>query len=509
MKIYEQEKAIANLIVDNSTSTINLPINIISENNTEFNKSIAKIKTNNKESKLNKVIASIDTTHPDLMYGSAILCSTIMNKNDDVFLPSDTWMARKTPVNTPFNDNHVENEIIGHTIATRCKAANGDLIPECTCPDGECDCPCPVDYFDIESDFVVYKSIFPGIASEIMDKGPKGEKFVSMECVFSNFDYALFDNSMNMSIVSRNESTAFLTKHLRMYGGSGYFDGSKIGRVLRNFRFTGMGSVDVPANPSSEYTKLSTTNYKYLTTEDAKKLECKSSSKSSLLLNTSKGKIMEILNLEDAKTLIANLNEEIDQLKAAVNKNQVQTLENEVAELKEKISALSNDNVAANSKLDIAEKQIEQKNKEIKDIQDLLDQTKAELQSKTEAILKSEAEAKKNARIAKIAELNVDLDNEKREKLIALSDEAFSSVLEFSNSFKKNDGTTTQVDTTASNSQAQSDASQVLDTAVSNDQTSSADIVDQASDNNDDDDSDKKSYARLVEVLRKRKPVKK
>jgi hypothetical protein len=54
-----------------------------------------------------------------------------------------------------------------------------------------------------------------------------------------------------MRIIERNEKTAFLTKHLRAYGGKGEFEGSKLGRVLRRIVFSGKGLVSKPANPES------------------------------------------------------------------------------------------------------------------------------------------------------------------------------------------------------------------------------------------------------------------
>jgi hypothetical protein len=51
----------------------------------------------------------------------------------------------------------------------------------------------------------------------------KGEWFVSMECLFKGFDYALKGRDGSTRVVARNEQTAFLTKHLRAYGGTGKY----------------------------------------------------------------------------------------------------------------------------------------------------------------------------------------------------------------------------------------------------------------------------------------------
>jgi uncharacterized coiled-coil protein SlyX len=54
-----------------------------------------------------------------------------------------------------------------------------------------------------------------------------------------------------MKVVARNETSAFLTKHLRVYGGKGEYEGYKVGRLLRNISFSGKGLVNKPANPRS------------------------------------------------------------------------------------------------------------------------------------------------------------------------------------------------------------------------------------------------------------------
>jgi chromosome segregation ATPase len=72
-----------------------------------------------------------------------------------------------------------------------------------------------------------------------------------MECLFPQFDYALIDSSGSTKVVRREETSAFLTKHLRAYGGTGEYNGYKVGRLLRSFSFSGVGLVKKPANPRS------------------------------------------------------------------------------------------------------------------------------------------------------------------------------------------------------------------------------------------------------------------
>lgn len=52
-------------------------------------------------------------------------------------------------------------------------------------------------------------------------------------------------------VVARDEDTAFLTKHLRCYGGTGQYDGYSIARALKNITFHGNAFTKRPANPDS------------------------------------------------------------------------------------------------------------------------------------------------------------------------------------------------------------------------------------------------------------------
>ena len=71
-----------------------------------------------------------------------------------------------------------------------------------------------------------------------------------MESLFKNFDYMLIKDGQQ-SIITRSKETSFLTKYLRIYGGTGEYNGSRIYRLLRNFTFSGMALVTNPANARS------------------------------------------------------------------------------------------------------------------------------------------------------------------------------------------------------------------------------------------------------------------
>jgi len=196
---------------------------------------------------IQKIKASSNPNQVDLYYLKSILVSTGWNKNDDVFDSLQTWAARSTPEDKQFNFMHNENDIIGHITGSYVIDREGNKISA-----SETD---PPSEFDIITEAVLYNSWsspenrerMQNIISEIQ----QGKWFVSMECLFAGFDYAVIDQSGASRVVARNEESAFLTKHLRAYGGTGEYEGYKIGRSLKDISFSGKGLVSRPANPRS------------------------------------------------------------------------------------------------------------------------------------------------------------------------------------------------------------------------------------------------------------------
>lgn len=184
----------------------------------------------------------------DLHYLEAILASVGWNLNDDVFDRLECWTARRTPVDKQLNDGHDDSKIVGHIVNSRVVGLDGTLISEASPVD---DLPAE---FHVATGAVVYKqwqtAELQARVDELLEDVAQGKVFVSMECLFSGFDYALKDKK-GVRIVARNNQTAFMTKHLRAYGGSGQFGGERIGRVLRNLIFSGKALVKTPANPAS------------------------------------------------------------------------------------------------------------------------------------------------------------------------------------------------------------------------------------------------------------------
>src|SRR5690606_14366086 len=193
------------------------------------------------------VAKKIIEKQPDLYDMDTVLVSVGWNKNDDIFLPAQVWAAKNSPIDKKFNYMHDEKDIIGHITASI--VVNNDEILEDNLGIDEI----PSE-FDIVVASVLYKVWEDDELQErmnnIIEEIDQDKWFVSMECLFSDFDYAL-DDGKEIKVVARNSDTAFLTKHLRVYGGSGKWENKKLGRVLKSFVFTGKGLVDKPANPNS------------------------------------------------------------------------------------------------------------------------------------------------------------------------------------------------------------------------------------------------------------------
>jgi hypothetical protein len=205
---------------------------------------VAKEVISNKEV-LDKVVAE-NKDQIDLYYLESVLVSCGWNKNDDVFLAEATWDARNTPEDKQFNFMHNENDIIGHITGSYVLTKEGKAVAD--------DSPMPED-FDIVTQAVLYNS-WTGDdnrerMSKILAEIEEGKWYVSMECLFAGFDYALINEDGDAKLLARDEQSAFLTKHLRAYGGKGEYEGYKVGRALKNIAFSGKGLVAKPANPRS------------------------------------------------------------------------------------------------------------------------------------------------------------------------------------------------------------------------------------------------------------------
>tara|TARA_R110002020_G_scaffold133090_4_gene297020 strand:+ start:2423 stop:3952 length:1530 start_codon:yes stop_codon:yes gene_type:complete len=348
----------------------------------------------------------------DLYYLNSVLVSVGWNKNDDVFDPKEVWAAKDTPEDKQFNFMHDENDIIGHITGNCVLNSNGKVIAD------DQDMP---DLFDIVTSAVIYKSWsdpekrsrIDQVIAEIED----GKWFVSMECLFKGFDYAVVSPDGTHNIVTRNETSAFLTKHLRSYGGQGEYEGHKVGRLLRNISFSGKGLVNNPANPNSVILKE---NDPFKSTQAC---------------------VIEETTLRETNKMSNDtvMQEQLDTLKAdlAEAKKREENLEARLKELDEK---------AFTEKVEALEAEIQTKDETIASMSEVAASFDAEKTELTETLTKAQeafdalqsevdaikAEAHKAARLAALVQAGLDEEAaaEKLEKFADASDEIFAEIVE-------------------------------------------------------------------------------
>tara|TARA_Y100000385_G_scaffold251545_1_gene274343 strand:+ start:10777 stop:12237 length:1461 start_codon:yes stop_codon:yes gene_type:complete len=354
----------------------------------------------------------------DLYYITSVLVSTGWNKNDDVFRSEATWAARDTPEDKQFNFMHNENDIIGHITGSYVVDRNGDKIDSDTQPDD----------FDIITEAVLYNSWTDpenrNRMSQIIAEIEEGKWFVSMECLFAGFDYALLDVEGNAKLLERNEGSAFLTKHLRAYGGDGEYEGYKIGRSLREISFSGKGLVAKPANPRSVIL-------------DASKAFCVSSNSNNSVLLLQGEKNMSDTNLlekqlADLNSELASVREENDTLRGKVAEASTKELDETVAKLEttvaEKEEAIKALETAAT-----------ERDATITELQDTLAKDKEDMKEKMEELKKMKKDKKAEAR--KAALLDLGLEAEEAEESLAsyeaFDDESFAAIVEAMDKMKK------------------------------------------------------------------------
>ena len=359
----------------------------------------------------NKVKAeSANPKQIDLFYIKSVLVSTGWNKNDDVFTSEATWNARNTPEDKQFNLMHNENDIIGHITGSYVVDRDGKQVNDDTQPDN----------FDIITEAVLYNSWTEAENRErmkqIIAEIEEGKWFVSMECLFAGFDYALLDEKGTGQLLARNESSAFLTKHLRAYGGTGEYEGYKIGRSLREIAFSGKGLVAKPANPRSVIL-------------DASKAFCVTSKADINLDFSFKGEdnmtdsILE-QQLADVKNELASARDENSKLQAqldeATSKEYVESiakLETSVTEAKEAVAAL--------------EATVAEKEATIAELQESIAKSEEDMKEKMEELRKMKKEEKARKRMASLLDLG--FDAEEAEESIAsyadFDDAAFEAIV--------------------------------------------------------------------------------
>ena len=384
----------------------------------------------------------------DLYYLNSVLVSTGWNRNDDVFDYKETWSARNTPEDKPFNYMHDEADIIGH-ITGNCVVSDGKIMAA--------DLQEPPKKFDIITSAVLYKSWSDEERAErtskLISEIEQGKWFVSMECLFAGFDYAVVSPKGEHNIVTRDEASAWLTKHLKSYGGEGEYEGYKLGRLLRNVSFSGKGLVSKPANPASIILK-----------NDVNPFESKASysiQESSIweMNNMANENLLE-QQVEELKSQLANAREEAEAAKDKISRQKDEEIKTQVDALEASISEKDEAVQASADELKAIQKTVAE-------LEEKLVAKDVELTEALEKIEAHEAEVKTMARRAALIQAGLEGEaiDTALEKFAEASDEMFTEIVQLIASKGVEVETETQVDETeALDSEEDAEAEDTEDT---------------------------------------------
>jgi hypothetical protein len=402
MKVYAQE------IADGISEQIQSQASI------SYASPVEPSESTNHNTKTLKALASIDDS--DLYYVQSILVSSSWNKNDDIFDKAEVWAAKNTPEDKPTNLNHDENIIIGHITSNWPITDDGVLIDKDT----------PVenipDKFHILTGSVIYKAYQSPELKErtagLINEIETGQKYVSMECFFKDFDYGVTDKSSGeYKVIARSDDTAYLTKHLRAYGGLGEHENYKIGRVLRQITFSGKGYVDKPANPDSIIFNTNLIEEKQPLQTEAASIIDNIEEKNELLENT--GVIANELVNENMETI------------------QMNDTENKLAELETALASKEQELAQIVASVSECEALAAKKDEDMKKKEEEIEKMKAELLSSNEVLagykMKEEEmmkKEKKNKRMASLLEAGVESAEAETllDKLESVDDNAFEAM---------------------------------------------------------------------------------
>ena len=271
-----------------------------------------------------------------------------------------------------------------------------------------------------------------------------------MECLFPDFDYAVIAADGSEYIIPRNEETAFLTKHLRVYGGEGNYNGYKVGRLLKNMIFSGKGYVDKPANPESVIFTDDKPNFNFSAAKRDSSVILKNGvdninsgllKKSAAKLDNLKEKEMSDSNdfyksqLEETKSELAKLSE-------ANVKLQNQLAETNVEQSEAKISSLSTQVEALEAqKAELSQEVTEANEKAVKVSEELAKLTEANTKLE-EAIEAAKTEQVFAGRVSDLVDLGVDKEDAIAtvEKFKNLDTDQFSEIAKVYASTLKTEG---------------------------------------------------------------------
>lgn len=423
IKIYakEIEDGISEMVQANASIAYACPLSIADPTEDEKSRIEASLKSE----------ASSNKGQKDLYYLDSVLVTTCWNRNDDVFNKSEVWAARSTPEDKPFNIEHDEHDIIGHITGNWIINNSGDVLSQDT---AEEELP---DTYHIVTSSVMYKHwTDPKLIArtkDLIEQIEAGKKFVSMECLFTDFDYALASDSGQMRTLGRNEESAFLTKHLRAYGGTGVYQGFKIGRMLKNIAFCGHGLVNKPANPSSII--FDKYNPFVAPTEGSLAIFESSQAAQQSVLSKEETEMAENLDfyknqVSELKASVNTLSEEKKELEAQLTEAGAKEYDAKIAELQvtiaekdETIEAQVTETEALATELTETKTKLEEAEAKVVEVE----QAKAELDAQLAQI---EAEKVRASRISQLVEAGLETEEAEAavEKFAELSDDQFEAI---------------------------------------------------------------------------------
>ena len=334
----------------------------------------------------NLLISTAAVDDKDIYHVYSILVTTSWNKNDDVFDKAEVWAAQNTPKYKPANLEHDERQIVGGIVD------NWSVDKDMKVIDKDIGSDNLPDYYHILVSSVIYRQwqdpAYQTRAENLIKEIEAGNKFVSMECLFNGFDYAVVDPDGQRHILARNDETAFLTKHLRAYGGSGGYEDHKVGRLLRNIVFSGKGFVNKPANPDSvifdknqltEFNNVSISSKNIFSNKNGVTISVEKKNKP-IVFKESDTMSSDLLNdqVKELKDALAAVQADNKELTDKLSKANLEKYDTQIKELTDNLQTLAVD-------LKASEEVVASKNEEVEALQ-------TQLTEVTEAFEKAQSE---------------------------------------------------------------------------------------------------------------------
>lgn len=339
----------------------------------------------------------------------SVLVSTGWNKNDDVFDKYEVWKSRKSAVNQKIDFEHDELTIIGHITSAFAFSDDGpisDDIPFDDIPDK----------YHILTEGYLYtywqSEARQLLINQIIAEIPDDKWFVSMECVFDDFDYAVKKDGKSW-VLRRNETTAFLSKHLRIYKGTGEYEGYKVGRLLRDFSFSGKGIVSRPANPDSVI----------LDPEDFESTEINFVD----FANSSVCKVNEENDMSDVNVELVEAKNRIKELESALANKDIEKHVAIATELGDTVKSLESQLATASCEKDTLAEKLSATEIALQSLQAELAEAKKQSEAATKEKEEMAKKAKCSQRAMKLVEAGISEEeaNDKANKFIDVAEEIF------------------------------------------------------------------------------------